>query len=187
VNSGSIEGNQSNILYRNRGNGTFVNVTGEAKVWASMNGSGRGDGAGWVDFNNDGYLDVYVTNGWGRPVSLGQENQMCLSSGPHLLYQNNGNVNNWLKIKLIGSMSNRDAMGAKVTLQAGGQRQFREMNGGGGGQFYSQGSGPLHFGLGVVDRTESVTIKWPSGIIQTLENIVSNQSITVVEEQPIHP
>jgi hypothetical protein len=61
--------------------------------------------------------------------------------------------------------------------------QFREVNGGGGGQFFSQGSsGPLHFGLGQVNIVDSLTIFWPSGIAQVLTNIAANQSLTIVEE-----
>jgi ASPIC and UnbV/FG-GAP-like repeat len=187
VNSGSFERNKSNALYRNNGDGTFSNVTGEAKVWASVNGSGRGDGAAWVDFNNDGHLDLYVTNGWGEPIFATDRNQNCLSPGPHILYMNNGNGNNWLKIKLVGTVSNRDGVGAKVTLQAGGLKQFREMNGGGGGQFFAQGSGLLHFGLDEVSLVDSITIKWPSGITQTLTNTPANQSINVVEGQLTPP
>jgi hypothetical protein len=187
VNSGSFEGNKSNILYRNNGNETFSNVTGEAKVWASANGSGRGDGAAWTDFNNDGYLDLYVTNGWGRPIIVPGAEQNCLSAGPHILFMNNGNGNKWLEVKLVGTASNRQAIGAKVILKVGGLTQFREMNGGGGGQFYSQGSGQLHFGLGQADVVDSLTIKWPSGTTQNLAKIAANQSITVVEEQATSP
>ncbi|MGH8071177.1 MAG: CRTAC1 family protein [Candidatus Entotheonellia bacterium] len=180
VNSGSFERNKANILYRNKGDGTFENVTGMAQVWSSVNG--RGDGAAWMDINNDGFLDLYVTNGWGQPILARQGSPDCLMFGPHILYQNNGNGNRWLKIKLVGVLSNRDAVGAKVTLQANGLTQFREVNGGGGGQFFSQGSGPIHFGLGQADTVDLLTIHWPSGITQTLTNINVNRDLTVVEE-----
>ena len=182
VNSGSFERNKSNILYRNIGNGTFIDVTEEAKVWANIGGKGRGDGAAWIDFNNDGRLDLLVTNGWGQPIFTSGGNQSCLSPGPYFLFENAGNSNRWLKIKLVGTVSNRDCIGTKVILQAGNLRQFREMNGGGGGQFYSQGNGLIHFGLAQVNVIDSITIEWPSGITQTLRNIASNQTIDVIEK-----
>ena len=66
INSGSFEKNKSNVMYRNNGDGTFRDVTGETKLGAYVNGYGRGDGAAWFDFNNDGHLDLWVTNGWGQ-------------------------------------------------------------------------------------------------------------------------
>lgn len=180
VNSGSFKGNDSNILYRNNGDGTFTEVTKQTGVQANV--KGRGDGAAWGDFNNDGFLDLYITNGWGPPILPLANNGNCLSSGPHLLFQSNSSSNNkWLKVNLIGTVSNKDGLGAKITLIAGGLTQLREANGGGGGQFFSQGNGQVHFGLGHAGIVESLTIKWLSGITQTLTNISPNQSITVFE------
>ncbi len=100
VNSGSFRGNGLNILYRNNGDGTFTNVAEQAGVTADV--QGRGDGAAWGDFNNDGFLDLYVTNGWGLPVVI-EEGSQCLAYGPHILYKNNGNTNRWLKINNLQS------------------------------------------------------------------------------------
>jgi hypothetical protein len=182
VNAGTFEGNKSNFLYRNNGDGTFSNVTGEAKVWASADGRGRGDGAAWIDLNNDGQLDLYITNGWGRAILVSGENQPCLAPGPHLLYMSNGNANRWIKIKLVGTVSNRFGVGTKVIVKANGLEHFREMNGSGGGQFFSQGGSPVHFGLGQATIVESITIKWPSGLVQSLKNMNSNRTITVIEK-----
>jgi hypothetical protein len=180
VNSGSFAKNGANTLYHNNRDGTFRNVTEVAEVWAGANG--RGDGAAWGDFNHDGFLDLYVTNGWGQPILARQGNQECLVFGPHLLYENNGNSNRWLKVKLVGTRSNREGIGAKVWLLANGLMQWREATGGGGGQFFSQGSGPIHFGLDQADVVDALSIRWPSGITQTLTNIAPNQDITVIEE-----
>jgi len=99
------------------------------------------------------------------------------------LYQNNGNSNHWLKLNLIGVESNRSGVGARVTLQAGSLTQFREVNGnGGGGASFSQGApGPIHFGLGQATMADSITIQWPSGISQTLNNVSANQTLQVTE------
>jgi hypothetical protein len=180
VNSGSIQQNGANALFRNKGDGTFENVTSAAQVWAGVNG--RGDGAAWGDFDNNGFLDLFLTNGWGLPILGRQGQHACLVSGPHLFYRNQGNGNRWLKITLKGTQSNRDGIGAKVLLQASGLMQLREVNGGGGGQYFSQGGGPLHFGLGQVNKVDALVIQWPSGRAQSLSNLSPNQEITVVEE-----
>src|SRR5574341_770 len=182
VNSGSFEANGPNALYRNNGDGTFTDVAGQAGVRANVRG--RGDGAAWADFNNDGFLDLNLTNGWGRPIFPVKNAGDCLSFGPHLLYRNNGNGNHWLKVNLVGTASNRDAVGAKMMISAGGRTQWREANGAGGGQLYSHGKGPLHFGLGPSNVVDSLTVRWPSGSTSVRRNIVSNQTIRVVEARP---
>ncbi len=68
-----------------------------------------------------------------------------------------------------------------MTLVAGGLTQFREVNGHGGGELFSQGNGPLHFGLGAFSIIDSITIEWPSGDIKVLSNISPNQVLTIVE------
>jgi len=179
VNAGSFLKNGSNTLYRNNGNGTFTDVAMKEGVEANV--EGRGDGAAWEDFNNDGFLDLFVTNGWGRAILSRNGDQDCLVFGPHLLYENKGNLKKWLKVTLVGTSSNRDAIGAKIILQAGGQTQYREFNGSGGGQFFSQGTGPIHFGLGFEDLVDSLIIQWPSGFIQIFTTMAPNQHVTIVE------
>ena len=76
--------------------------------------------------------------------------------------------------------SNRNGAGARVTLNYRGGMGFRENNGGGGGEYASQGSGPLHFGIGNV-RSATVTVVWPSGTVDTLRRVPANSTITVVE------
>ena len=156
--------NTPNRLFRNNGNGTFTDVASIAGVEAKK--GGRGSDATFVDYNNDGFLDLFVCNGAGAAY------------GPYLLYQNNANGNGWLKITLIGQQSNRSAIGAKLTLTAGGQTQFREYT---GQHYMAQNHIPVHFGLRRATIVDSLTIKWPSGITQTLTNIPVNQLITVTE------
>ena len=179
VNSGSHQGNGDNVLYRNNGDDTFADVTNEVGVAANV--SGRGDGAAWGDFDNDGFLDLYVTNGYGRPIPSTEKLRDCLSSGPSVLYKNNGNENRWLKINLVGTISNRNGIGTKAILQANGLTQFRELSGGGGGQHSSQGFGPIHFGLGQADLVDSLTLQWPSGIVQIFNQIPANLELTIIE------
>ena len=155
---------QPNRLFRNNGDGTFTDVASTAGVGAKT--VGRGSDATFVDYNNDGFLDLFVCNGAGS------------SYGPYLLFHNNGNSNGWLEVSLIGQQSNRGGIGAKLSLTAGGKTQFREYT---GQHYMSQNHIPIHFGLGDATIIDSLTIQWPSGITQTLDNIAVNQSLTITE------
>jgi hypothetical protein len=112
-------------------------------------------------------------------VTNGEDNT-DFNRGPQFLYRNQGNGNHWLKITLVGTVSNRQGLGAKVTLQAGRMTQFREMNGA-DGHFYGQGSTPLHFGLGAATVINGITVQWPSGSIQALRRVSADQEIRVTE------
>jgi hypothetical protein len=104
----------------------------------------------------------------------------------NLLYHNNGNNNHWLKVRSVGTASNRSAIGAKVRVNAtiGGQSlwQMREISGNSGG---SGGAGGLlaHFGLGNATNVEVVRIEWPSGLVQELRDVAPKQLLTITEHQ----
>ena len=172
VDSGSDPvGKGPNYLYRNNGNGTFTDVASSVGVDDLV--ASRGRGVAWGDYDNDGFLDLFVTN---------DEDKTQFPEGPQILYHNEGNGNNWLKIKLVGRASNRQGLGAKVTIQVGGTIQYREANGA-EGHFYSQGAKPLHFGLGGATVVDQITVSWPSGVTQILNSISADQEITVRESQ----
>ncbi len=158
---------ENNLLYHNNGNGTFTPVTSGRLV----NDGGNSFGAAWADYDNDGFLDLYVCNG-GRPPA---EN--------NFLYRNNGNSNAWLKVKCVGTVSNRAAIGAKVRVRAtiGGKQfwQMREISG--GGAQGSQNSLIAHFGLGDATNADIVRIEWPSGNVQTFTNLAARQFLTITE------
>jgi hypothetical protein len=140
-------GHQRKKLFRNAGNGTFQEVAALAGVDNELDGRGLGV----ADFDNDGLLDFFQTN----------------RDQPSLLYHNrSAPAGNWIELKLAGTRSNRDAIGARVTLRAGGQRLIREVNCGNG--FESQSSTRLHFGLGAATRIDELEIRWPSGLVETL-------------------
>ena len=114
---------------------------------------------------------------------------MIVARGAHenwtnLLYRNNGNTNVWIKIRLVGTASNRSGVGAKVRVKATirGQTfwQLREINTGNGFNF-----SPLeaHFGLGDATNADLVRIEWPSGIVQTMTNVAAKQFLRVEEHQ----
>jgi len=157
------------VLYHNHGDGTFTSVD----VGSPIRDGDRRMGPSWVDYDNDGFLDLFITCGDAQ-------------STQNLLYRNNGNSNHWLKVKLTGTASNRSAIGAKVLVNAtsGGQSlwQMREISGNSGA---SGGAGGLlaHFGLGDATNLDLVRIEWPSGLVQELRDVAPNQFLTITEHQ----
>ena len=157
--------NRANRLFHNNGDGTFTDVASTVGVEAKKGGAGTD--ASFIDYNNDGFLDLFVCNGAGN------------KTGPYLLFRNNGNRHNWLKVVLRGQQSNRGGIGAKLTLTAGGETQFREYT---GQQHYmGQNHTPVHFGLGQATSVNTLTIQWPSGTVDTLHSVPANSTIRVVE------
>ena len=155
---------EPNRLFRNNGNGTFTDVAASVGVTAKEGGSGSD--ATFIDYNNDGFPDLFVCNGAGP------------SSGPYLLFKNNGNLNHWLKIELTGKESNRDGVGARITLTAGRRTQYRQYV---GQHSVAQNHIPVHFGLRKATTVRSIVIEWPSGVRQELDNNPADQTITVIE------
>jgi hypothetical protein len=156
-----------NQLYRNRGDGTFEL---DAASPLSMEG-GASLGCAWGDYDNDGFLDLFVANGGTNPDVYGESD--------NYLYHNNGNTNGWLLLKLIGSVSNRSAIGAKLRVKSriGGKiiEQLREVSGSG------QNDLRAHFGLGDAAKAETVRIEWPSGIVQEFRDVAAKQILRIVE------
>ena len=158
-------GSGSNCFYRNNGDGTFTKIT----TGSLVNESGSHGPCSWADYDNDGFLDLYVgTTG---------------SGGPQLLYHNNGNSNGWLKLKCVGALSNRAGIGAKARVRAlirGAYRwELREITTGDGR--WNTPPPEAHFGLGDATNVDLLRIEWPSGIVQDLPNVATNQFLTVTE------
>jgi enediyne biosynthesis protein E4 len=124
--------------------------------------AGRGLSVG--DLDNDGDSDLLLMN-VGEP--------------PVLLRNDGGNGNHWLGIELVGTKSNRDGVGAKVTVTAGGSRRSKQRLG--GTSYCSASDDRLLFGLGTTAKINEVEVRWPSGQITTLENVRSNQYLTIKE------
>ncbi|PSF36600.1 hypothetical protein C7H19_13040 [Aphanothece hegewaldii CCALA 016] len=167
-----------NLLYENQGNGTFIEVPQAAGATIAPLGAHYGQfnvllNAVTADYDQDGFLDIYVSHS-SREAT--QKNYLGL---PPQLYKNQGNSNSWLEIDLEGVVSNRDGIGAKVFVTAGGKTQLREQNG--GRHQYGQNFQRLHFGLGSNTVVDKIEIQWPSGIIQEMRNVSANQILDIVE------
>ncbi|RIK88186.1 MAG: hypothetical protein DCC67_00870 [Planctomycetota bacterium] len=154
-------------LWRNRGDGTFADVS----IAEGVTDTGDGRGLLTLDYDADGDLDVVVVNHAATPI----------------LYRNDGNGGHWLRVKTEGTVSNRDGIGAVVTViadqSAPQAAQVREIIAGGG--YLAQSEMTAHFGLGAhSDPIDLVTIRWPSGMEQRLAGVPVNSMLTVREPLP---
>lgn len=152
---------QSNLLFRNNRDGTFDEVGIDSGSGMRLEKVSRG--FAYADYDNDGDLDLLVTN---------------LRGAPDLL-ENRGGQNAWLILKLIGTRSNRDAIGARVRVTTGNLTQIREVRS--GSSYLSQNDMRLHFGLGQHRRVDRVVIRWPGGLQEQVEGVEANQILMLVE------
>ncbi len=162
--------NLPNRLLENDGKGNFTLVPGAGGAAGSR--FGRSDVVATADYDGDGFLDLFVTNGHDPTSPL-------TVNGPHQLFRNAGNDNHWLEIDLIGVKSNRDGIGARVELIVDGIVQIREQNG--GMHRITQNHQRLHFGLGKYAKVDQIIVRWPSGIVQRLKNVKANQILSITE------
>jgi len=215
-----------NSFYLNQGNGTFTDISARLGI-AEVSGQYWSWGGSFVDYDNDGDLDLIISNGHGHRLDT-QEDLILAnvqdSSGSHryrdatdsagsyfrhksvsrglavgdfnndgaqdilinnidqpsvLLKNSNNAGSHWIMLLLHGTKSNRDGVGARVTLTANAKRQIRNKVTASG--YLSQSDPRLHFGLDAATTVDSIEIKWPSGRIQKLEGIKVDQIMTVVE------
>ncbi len=166
--SGYIAHHDPCLLYLNNGNGTFTECAVAAGADCQVEGTGAG--AGWCDYDNDGFPDLFLTNGW---------SVYPFNRGPHVVYHNEGNGNHWVKLRLVGISSNRDGIGARVRIVAGGHAQYRVQNG--AVSDMSQSSMDLHFGLGAATMVDSLTIWWPYGTIETYTQLSADWTYELTE------
>lgn len=170
---------QNNLLYHNNGDGAFTKVL----TGSLVNDPSRSFGCAWGDYDNDGFIDLAVANAFAAAGSS--------TSPVNFFYHNNGNANNWITIKCVGSASNRAAIGAKVRVKAildpnrnpNPTWQLREISG--GSVYCSQNDLRAAFGLGSAAVVDTVRIEWPSGIVQELHNVASRQFLTVWESPSV--
>jgi hypothetical protein len=152
---------QRKVLYRNQGNGRFVDISADAGPGILEKVTGRGCALG--DFDNDGDLDVVVS---------------CINDVPQLLRCDSSLSNHWIKIKCVGTKSNRSAIGARVVCTTGKHRQLDEVRS--GGSYMSQNDLRIHFGLGTATQAD-IEVHWPSGHIDKLASLEVDKVHTITE------
>jgi hypothetical protein len=227
---------ETNALFQNGRDGVFTEVTNRLGLGA-ISIPMSGFGSRFLDYNNDGLVDLFVNNGHpfepinklfpettykerpflfentgsgfrdvaaergaplrnfyaGRGLAVGDIDNdgdsdlllMNVGAPPVLLRNDGGNRNRWLGISLAGTESNRDGVGAKVTVTAGGRQRHKQRL---GGSSYCSASDPrLLFGVGASTRIDEIKVIWPSGEINTLRNARSNQYLTIKENEASPP
>jgi hypothetical protein len=153
---------QRKILYRNLGNGRFIDVTRSSGTAVMQPRPSRGTAFG--DFDNDGDIDVAVIN---------------MNEPPSLLRNDSHSGNNWLKVQCIGTKSNRSAIGARVRVVSGRHAQMNEVMS--GSSYLSQNDFRLHFGLGRAKHADVVEVRWPLGLVESFQNIEANLLVVLQE------
>ncbi len=150
------------VVYRNLGNGHFEDVS--AKVGPEVAQARVSRGCAFGDFDNDGDLDVLVNN---------------MNEPPSLLRNDCQTGNSWIKVKCIGSKSNRSAIGARVRVVTGRHSQIDEVMS--GSSYISQNDFRLHFGLGSATQVDVIEVRWPLGLVESFPHLDVNQVVTIQE------
>ena len=153
---------QRKVVYRNRGDGRFDDVTEQLGPPVTVPKAGRG--AAYADFDNDGDVDILVNN---------------VHDTPELYRLDQQEPRSWSALRLVGVQSNRSAIGARVVLSAGGVAQVSEVRG--GGSYYSQNDLRMHFGLGSAKAIDRVEVRWPNGNIEVWTGVEPNRIVTLTE------
>ncbi len=158
---------QKNLLFRNLGDGKFVNVKTQNDGLALKKVS-RGVAIG--DYDNDGDLDILVSN---------------INQRPDLLQNVVGNQNNWIQLNVVGKKSNRSGIGARIKVVTGSHVQYREVQS--GGSYLSFHDLRAHFGVGVAKQIDFLEIRWTSGQVNNGTNLPTNRRYVAVEGEKIVP
>jgi len=155
---------QPNQLFRNDGGGKFADVSAQAGPGLAVEKTSRG--ACFGDYDNDGDPDIFVLN---------------MNDAPTLLRNDGGNARNWLTVQVFGRRVNRDGVGTRIRLVAGGQILYRTVNG--ASSYMSHSDIRAHFGLGQHQRAERVELTWPDGTVQSVRDVPANRLLVVRQDR----
>jgi hypothetical protein len=150
------------ILYHNLGKGTFADISASAGPGINMHASSRGLAVG--DLWNDGRISAVITN---------------LNAAPSLLVNQVRNSNHWIAIRTVGTKSNRDGIGARISVKAGARTLVDEVRS--GSSYNSSSDMRVHFGLGSATKVDSIQIRWPSGLLERFDNLPADSIQTLKE------
>jgi hypothetical protein len=153
---------QRKVVYRNLRNGRFADITEQLGPPVTTPKASRG--AAFADFDNDGDVDILVTN---------------LHDSPDLFRLDQTGERHWITLALVGTQSNRSAIGALVRVVTSDGEQRQEVRG--GGSYYSQNDLRLHFGLGQARTVERVIVRWPNGLEETFTGLAIDRRHTLTE------
>jgi hypothetical protein len=152
------------LFHRNNRDGTFTEISAQfGSIFTELHAS---RGVAFGDIDNDGDIDILIAD---------------LDGPPQLLRNDNGNANNSILIKTVGTKSNRDGIGARVKVVAGDLSQVDEVRS--GDSYLSQSDMRLHFGLEKRTKVDSIEVRWPSGVVDKITGVGVNRIITIKEGQ----
>ena len=153
---------QRKVIYRNRGDGRFDDVT--ERVGGAVMTPKASRGAAFADFDNDGDIDVIVNN---------------VHDTPEFYRLDVKEPRSWIALRLAGVRSNRSAIGARIRATAAGVTQVQEVRG--GGSYYSQNDLRVHFGLGSAAKVDRLEVRWPGGLEESWTDVEINRILTLKE------
>ena len=156
---------EPDALLLNRGDGTFVDIAAQI----GLEQLAKGHGVTFADYDGDGDQDMYVPIGGFFPGERGNNR----------LLRNDTEGHNWVTLSLVGRGSNRDAIGARVRVRAGGRNHHHVVSGGGG--FGVNDSRQLEIGIGEADSIEEIEVSWPSGRVEVIDDLSVNERHVLVE------
>jgi hypothetical protein len=159
---------QRKVVYRNLRNGRFEDISERLGPPVTTPKAGRG--AAFGDIDNDGDIDVVINN---------------VNDVPDLFRLDRSTPGHWLMVKLVGTVSNRNAIGARVRAVAGGRTLVEEVRG--GGSYYAQNDFRVHFGLGAATRVERLEVRWPNGLEEVWTDVPADRHLTLKEGSGAKP
>jgi len=183
LNSVSGDNRHANLLFENDGGGRFSDISDKSGVLSTGKRIHRS--AIFADYDDDGRVDIFVTVN-GQQVEDGKGNNVFdPNQGKGILFHNDTkNNNNWLKVRLEGTKSNRDGLGSKVKIKSGAFTDEKALVSGEG--YFSSSAKEIYFGLGETTSIDKLTVLWPSGHDDIFENIKANQTVYIVEGKQLY-